>query len=60
MLAPATQDELEALRVSHQALQHEAAALQAGRARLKAEAERAAARMAKSQQEGLALNRYIM
>ena len=44
--------------MSHKSLQHEAAALQAGRVRLKAEAERAATRMAQSQQEGLALNRY--
>ena len=54
------QDELEALRASHNSLQHEAAALQAGGVRLKAEAERAAARMAESQQEGLALNRYLL
>lgn len=45
--------------MSHKALQHEAAALQADRVRLQAEAERAATRMAESQQEGLALNRYL-
>ena len=60
MTAPATQNELEALRVSHKSLQHKAAALQAGRVRLKAEAERAATRMAEGQQKGLALNRYLM